>query len=286
MRKISVIDVRFGAAGKIEGAEEGARRLKEGIKYEGWVEDGGTIIPQNPPGDRGRLHNLGQMEEVTNRLRDKSFKVFEDGNVQFILGGDHSCALGVMAAGCEYFGSDSYGILYVDAHGDINTPWTSNTGNIHGMCLATLMGIGDPEMTGLVREKVLPRNVLLIATRSLDDGEKELIRQQGIEVIYASEIKEYGINATLQRIEDFIKERGIRHYHLSLDIDSVDPGEAPGTGVPEDHGITADDFYDIVRLAVARKEIVSADIMEFNPMLDKEGKTEAICRRATNIILA
>ena len=286
MRKISVIDVRFGAAGKIEGAEEGARRLKEGIKYEGWVEDGGTIIPQNPPGDRGRLHNLGQMEEVTNRLRDKSFKVFEDGNVQFILGGDHSCALGVMAAGCEYFGSDSYGILYVDAHGDINTPWTSNTGNIHGMCLATLMGIGDPEMTGLVREKVLPRNVLLIATRSLDDGEKELIRQQGIEVIYASEIKEYGINATLQRIEDFIKERGIRHYHLSLDIDSVDPGEAPGTGVPEDHGITADDFYDIVRLAVARKEIVSADIMEFNPMLDKEGKTEAICRRAANIILA
>ena len=286
MRKISVIDVRFGAAGKTEGAEDGARRLKEGIKFEGWVEDGGTIVPQAPPGDKGRLHNLGQMEEVTSRLREKSFKVFEEGNVQFILGGDHSCALGVMAAGCEYFGRENYGVLYVDAHGDINTPWTSNTGNIHGMCLAALMGIGDPEMTSLVHEKALPRNVLLIATRSLDEGEKELIRQQGIEVLYAEEIRRIGIAATQQRIEDFVRERGIKHYHLSLDIDSVDPSEAPGTGVPENGGISADDFYDIVRIAVARKEIVSADIMEFNPSLDKDGKTEAICRRAANIILA
>ncbi|MBO4571594.1 MAG: arginase [Bacteroidales bacterium] len=286
MRKISVIEVRFGAAGKIEGAEEGARRLKEGIRYEGWVEDGGTIIPLAPPGDQGRLHNLGQMEEVTSRLREKAFKVFEEGNVQFILGGDHSCALGVMAAGCEFFGRKDYGILYVDAHGDINTPWTSSTGNIHGMCLATLMGVGEKEMTDLVKEKVLPENVLLIATRSLDEGEKDLIRKKGIQVIYADEIRREGIAETLRRIKGFINSRGIRHYHLSLDIDAVDPSEAPGTGVPEEKGISTQDFLDIVKWAVARREIVSADIMEFNPYLDEEGKTEAICRRASEIILA
>ncbi len=286
MRKISVIEVRFGAAGKTEGAEEGARRLKQGIKIEGWVDDGGVIIPETPPGDKGRLHNLGQMEEVTNKLREKSFDVFKEGNVQFILGGDHSCALGVMAAGCEYFGREHYGILYVDAHGDINTPATSGTGNIHGMCLAALMGIGDREMTDLVKEKALPQNILLIATRSLDEGEKELIKRKGIEVIYAEEIKRLGIANTLQRITDFIRNRDIRHFHLSLDIDSVDPSEAPGTGVPESGGIMPDDFFDIVRMAVARKEIVSADIMEFNPALDEGGKTEAICRRAANIILA
>ena len=286
MRHISVIEVRFGAAGKIDGAEEGARRLKEGIKYEGRVIDGGTIIPETPPGDRGRLHNLGQMEEVTNKLRDKALDVFRAGDVQFILGGDHSCALGVMAAGCEFFGSENYGVLYVDAHGDINTPWTSDTGNIHGMCLATLMGIGDKEMTDLVRVKALPKNVLLIATRSLDNGEKELIKKQGIDVIHAEEIRKNGIEWTLEQIEAFIKDRGIKQWHLSLDIDAVDPSEAPGTGVPEEKGITAEDFYKIARLAATRREIVSADIMEFNPSLDIDGKTEAICRKAIEIILS
>lgn len=286
MRNISVIEVRFGAAGRIDGAEEGARRLKEGIEYKGRVVDGGAIIPVTPPGDRGRLHNLGQMEEVTNKLRDKALDVFRAGDVQFILGGDHSCALGVMAAGCEFFGSENYGVLYVDAHGDINTPWTSDTGNIHGMCLATLMGIGDKEMTDLVRVKALPKNVLLIATRSLDKGEKELIKQQGIDVIYAEEIRKNGIEWTLEQIEAFIKDRGIKQWHLSLDIDAVDPSEAPGTGVPEDKGISAEDFYKIARLAAARREIVSADIMEFNPSLDIDGKTEAICRKAIEIILS
>lgn len=282
-RKIAVIGTYMGSSGKVPGADLGARRLKERIVFGGAVRDAGDIIPAVDPGTRKGLRNLDRALDVSCRLRDLAADALQTGDFVLNIGGDHACALGSIAAACAHFGPEHFGILYLDAHGDINTPETSPTGNIHGMSLGAALGYGDPELQAVAPVKALPRNVLFAGTRALDAGEQELVDREGMGVITAHDIRFFGVEATLERIWKFLWERDIRHLHFSIDIDVVDPGEAPGTGVREKRGISAEECVEIVHAVRNLDILCSADIVEFIPALDRKGRTERLLREIVEV---
>lgn len=285
-RKIAVIGTYMGSAGKVPGADLGARRLKERIAFGGSVSDAGDVIPAIDPGTRKGLRNLDRVLDVSVRLRDLAAEAFRDGSFVLNLGGDHSCALGSIAAACAAYGPEHFGILYFDAHGDINTPETSPSGNIHGMSLAAAMGLGDPELQAVATVKVLPRNVLFVGTRALDPPEEALVEEERMGVITAHDIRFLGVEPALERIWKFLSERKIRHLHFSIDIDVVDPGEAPGTGVREKRGISGEEFLEIVRAVRDMDILCSADLVEFIPALDREGRTEHLCDEVLDYLIS
>ena len=285
-RKTAVIGTYMGSAGKVPGADLGARKLKERIAFDGEVCDAGDIIPAVDPGTRKGLRNLDRVLDVSTRLRDLASEAFGTGCFVLNIAGDHSCALGSIAAACEAFGPEHFGILYLDAHGDINTPESSPSGNIHGMSLAAALGFGDPELQSVAPVKALPDHVIFVGTRALDPPEQELAEREGMGVIPAHDIREQGVEAALAQIRAFVRERGIRHLHFSIDIDVVDPGEAPGTGVREKRGISAEEFLAIVRAVRDMEILCSADLVEFIPALDREGRTEHLCHEVLDYFIS
>ena len=285
-RNTAVIGTYMGSAGRVPGADLGARRLKESIAFGGAVRDAGDIIPAVDPGTRKGLRNLDRALDVSCRLRDRAADAFRAGEFVLNVGGDHACALGSIAAACEAFGPEHFGVLYLDAHGDINTPETSPSGNIHGMSLAAALGYGDPELQAVAPVKVRPCNVLFVGTRALDPGEEALAAEERMGVITAHDIRFFGVEAALERIWKFLWERQIHHLHFSIDIDVVDPGEAPGTGVRVKHGLRAEEFLEIVHAVRGLGILRSADLVEFIPALDRKGRTELLCREVLDAFLA
>jgi len=283
---IAAIGVLMGNAGRIEGAQEGVRLMKQHIKYGENVVDAGDISPNEKTGICRGLKNLKQVACVNRQLRKRSMDESAQGRVPFTLGGDHTCALGSIAATCESYGRDHFGVIYLDAHGDLNTPETSDTGNLHGMPLAASMGFGDEELIGVAHEKAIPQHVLMLAQRNLDEGERELIAREGISLIDCDEINREGAEKILMKIRDFITEHDIRNLHFSIDIDALDGEIAPGTGVPEPNGLSLNDMFAIVKGVAEMDEMASIELVEFNPSLDIDGKTENICYQLIDTIIA
>ena len=195
--------------------------------------------------------------------------------VPIFLGGDHSISIGTVGGVSDQAPT---GLLWVDAHGDFNTPETSPSGNIHGMPLAALLGRGAPELVDLGRPgpKLSPENVVLIGIRDLDAQERLALRDSGVLVITMHDIDEHGIaemaNKALDRLE------GVDRLHVSLDLDSVDPAYAPGVGTPVPNGLTAREAHLIMEVVAQRRAINSLDVVELNPILDARNQTGLLAR--------
>ncbi len=205
--ELELIGVYFGASGLVEGAGTGARILKEEAMLSGAFLDGGDVTLDEP----AETSVLEQVIEVSELTRERSAAVLERGDVPFVIGGDHSTAFGNIAAACEHFGPEGVGVVYLDAHCDMNTPETSPTGNLHGMPMAALMGYGDPRWCAVARRRLLPENVLLLGARSIDPGERVFVREHGIKVLPVPEPVEGVEGPVLAVIDRFIEERGIRY---------------------------------------------------------------------------
>jgi arginase len=208
----------------------------------------------------------------------------DDGVFPLVIGGDHSIAIGTLAGlGAAYRARNlRWGVLWVDAHGDFNTPQTTPSGNIHGMSLAVSCGLGRKELVDLYGafRKVDPRNVALVGTRDLDPGERGTMRGAGVTVFTMTDVDRLGISETIRRIVAFFKER-VDALHVSVDMDVMDPMFAPGVGIPLPGGFSYREVLLLAEELAASGLLRSVEIVEVNPVLDVRNQT---ARMAVEII--
>jgi len=245
------------------------------------VVDNGDLVIKNMEelkvGDE-RARYLAEIARVSNHLARKVETIVERGHFPLVLGGDHSIAVGTVsgiAAACQRQGK-KLGLLWIDAHGDINTPETSPSGNIHGMPLATVLGFGVRELTdvGGVFPKVRAENVSLVGIRSLDTGEKTRLKENGLQVNTMSDIDRHGVHRVMKKALARVTD-GTDYVHVSFDLDAVDPLVAPGVGTPVKGGLSYREAHLIMELIADAGVMTSLEIVEVNPILD-QGNASAI----------
>jgi arginase len=210
------------------------------------------------------------------------------GRMPLILGGDHSLSIGSIAGVSNHFRRQSAGIgvIWLDAHGDSNTPETTPSGNIHGMSLAVSMGFGDPELTGLGGRapKVDPGKVVLIGVRDLDSGERETLKRSGATVYTIREVDERGMRDVVNEAVR-IAGAGTAGIHVSFDLDVLDPEDAPGVGTAIDGGITYREAHLAMEMLAESAKVVSVDLVEVNPILDTRNQTALLAVELTQSLL-
>ena len=246
------------------------------------VIDGGDLDIKNmeeiPIGNRHARY-LGEIARASGLLSMAVERIIERRRFPLILGGDHSIAIGTIsgvAAHCRKK-KKRLGLLWVDAHSDIHVPKTSPSGNIHGMPLAALFGLGPKELSGVggPGSKLDPSRVALVGIRSLEDGERKHLAELGIRVYTMSEIDRDGIHAVmsdaLARVTD-----GTDCLHVSFDLDAVDPTLAPGVGTPVKGGLDYREAHTIMELIAASKRMTSLEVVEVNPILDERNRSAAL----------
>jgi arginase len=221
------------------------------------------------PGDpRAKFDDL--IETACAELRGRVSNIAGAGNFPLVLGGDHSIAMGSVAGLLDVWGD--VGVLWIDAHGDINTPETSPSGNVHGMPVAVLLGkAGLGARLGWGARRIKPERLVLFGTRTLDPGERLIIRDLGVRMFTMSEIDQRGVTACLDEAVERLGGPG--GIHISFDIDAVDPLEAPGVGTPWPGGLTYREAHLAMELLADTGQVSSMEVVEVNPIHDHENRT-------------
>lgn len=232
-----------------------------------------------------KLKYLNEVVTANNGLAAKVLNAFENNTLPFIIGGDHSLSLGSIAGASKFLGND-LAVIWIDAHGDINTHETSPSGNIHGMPLAASMGIGYEKLTSIFFNdvKIKPENVFILACRDLDDGEVELIENLNMNVWTNEDINNRGTDVVINELLSLIKEKNIKDIHLSYDIDCLDPEYVPGTGTPVSDGLSFNESKVLLESIFSTSLVRSIDFVEYNPDLDKNNKTIETCIELLKLI--
>jgi arginase len=221
------------------------------------------------------LRNLDLVAEKSELLAEKVDAAVQSGAFPLVLGGDHSVAIGTLAGVSKHY--KNLGVIWYDAHGDLNTAETSPSGNIHGMPLAASLGLGHRLLTDLggYCPKVKPENVVIIGARALDDGEKDLIKEIGIKVYTMHEIDRMGMAKVMEETIAYLKEK-TDGVHLSLDLDGLDPSDCPGVGTPVIGGISYRESHLAMEMLEEARIITSAEFVEVNPILDEKNGTATV----------
>ena len=232
-----------------------------------------------------QLKYLTQVVDANNGLASKVLEALQNDTFPLIIGGDHSLAMGSIAGASKHFGNN-LAVIWIDAHGDINTHDTSPSGNIHGMPLAASMGYGYEKLTSIFfnEVKIKPENVFILACRDLDKGEIELINELKMNVWTTEQINKEGTSKVINDLLTLIKEKNIKNIHLSYDIDCLDPDYVPGTGTPVNDGLTYSQSKELLEAILGTNLVKSMDFVEYNPMLDKNNKTKETCFELLNLI--
>jgi arginase len=236
------------------------------------VYDEGNVPVPNPEeevgeGSGGRLPII---TAVCQNIYERSRTYLAGGDFAIFLGGDHSISIGTVAAAAK---EEPVGLIWVDAHGDFNTPETSPSGNIHGMPVAVLAGEGPEPLVnlGYPGAKVHPTHIVQIGIRDLDPGEQQRLKRSGIHVFTMPHLDELGVAAVARQALDRLRHVG--RIHVSLDMDSLDPGEAPGVGTPVRGGLTYREAHLLMEILGDSGRVQSLDIVEINPILDDQNQT-------------
>ncbi|WP_313805255.1 arginase [Cytobacillus sp.] len=254
------------------GINERLKKLFDEVHDQGDIAIGRPEVEVDP---ESNLRNLHLIAEKTEMLAKEVDKAIEKGSFPLVLGGDHSIAIGTLAGVAKHY--NNLGVIWYDAHGDLNTAETSPTGNIHGMPLAVSLGMGHPLLTnvGGYAPKIKPENIVIIGARSLDEGERELIKEQGIKVYTMHEIDRIGMTKVMEEAIAYLKGR-TDGVHLSLDLDGLDPNDAPGVGTPVLGGISYRESHLAMEMLAESEIITSAEFVEVNPILDDKNKTATV----------
>ncbi|WP_414044007.1 arginase [Macrococcus sp. EM39E] len=258
----------------------------DAMRYAGLIERvediGHTVIDtgdiQSPKIDmkkykseQGGLRNLEEVTSFCESLYAKVDAVVQKGNYPVVIGGDHSIAMGTISGISKHY--KNLGVIWYDAHGDLNIDESSPSGNIHGMPLRALIGDGHEDLVNIggYKNKVKVENIVLIGMRDLDEGEKAYIKEVGIKTYTMAEIDRLGIQAVIEESLSYLEKcDGI---HLSLDVDALDPVETPGTGTTVPGGITYRESHFAMELLHDSEKITSFEIVEVNPLIDINNKT-------------
>lgn len=279
--KISMIGVSSDLGASTGGASLGPAAIRyanvierlTNIGYE--VKDEGDILAQKPirPADKSKkLKFLDEITRVNTELCDKVSNAMKEGRFPLVLGGDHSIAIGTIAGVLQQ--KKNLGVIWFDAHGDINTEETSPTGNIHGMPVAVSLGLGHEKLTSIGGKdaKVQVDKFVYIGCRDLDKGEREVLKNLGANVFTMHEIDRDGIvNVLNEAIE--MAGTGTDGIHVSFDMDSIDPIYVKGTGTKVPGGLTYRESNLALEMIAQTGKVVSAEFVEVNPLLDNNNDT-------------
>ena len=250
------------------GLQAGLQRLGHDVVDMGNIPV--TLAEQGEIVD-ARLKHLDQIVAMAGALVPAISQARADMRFPLVLGGDHSIALGTIAASAR---DRRLGVIWIDAHGDFNSAETTPSGNIHGMPLAASCGVGDPRLVNLVYpgRKVDPRNVALVGVRDLDDGERALLREHGVAVFTMQQIDRQGMDRVISSALEVVTH-GTDGVLASLDMDVLDPREAPGVGTPVPGGMNYREAHLTMELLAEAGCLGGLDIVEVNPILDRGNST-------------
>lgn len=216
------------------------------------------------------IKNYNAVCQMKNKLKECVNEAISEGKKVVTIGGDHSVAIGSIAGLLQIY--PNLGVIWFDAHTDINTETSSPSGNAHGMPLAALMGL----CKSAINEKeccLNPQNIFWIGVRDIDDGEWEIIRTLGIEDhVYTSEmVHKLGMNNIMAEVREKLYKNGVKYLHLSFDIDGMDPNIIPATGTPVPNGVTDTECHEFIyEIEQNMPQLVSMDFVEYNPLMDNE----------------
>jgi arginase len=252
----------------IRYAELNAHLRGLGLVVDDWG-DVGSPVPETT--EEGDLHAryLAPIMRVCEQIATKVSDATQRGHIPLVLGGDHSIAMGTLGGMAKARGPGA--ALWIDAHGDLNRPTTSPSGNVHGMPLAAALGAAGPAFESSVYPVPSLTRVALVGVRSLDQGERDLIRELDVRVFTMSEIDSLGAERVLREALTYLA--GAPFVHVSLDLDAVDPMFAPGVGTPVRGGLTYREAHLALELVAGSGLLDSLDIVEVNPILDRENET-------------
>lgn len=285
MSKVSLIGVPLDLGASRRGVDMGpsalrvtglAARIRK-LGYE--VEDTGDIdvpLPEEVETGDGHLKYGAPIAAVCKELCDRVHASLSAGSLPVTLGGDHSLAMGSISGASKFFREKGkkIGLLWFDAHGDMNTPATTETGNVHGMPLSHLLGMGNDELASIggFKGKILSSNTCLIGIRDLDEAEKKLIVESSIQVFTMKDVDRHGVSHVIDEAIDHAT-RGTEGLHVSFDVDAIDPSDARGTGTPKKGGLTYREAHLCLELIADSKLLRSMDMVEVNPILDVRNTT-------------
>ena len=256
----------------------GLRAMLDDLGYD--VHEAGTVTASGPetsePGET-RTRYLAEITGVCRRTFALVKKSLEEPSLPLVLGGDHSQSIGTVSAVAAHFAKtdESMGVIWVDAHTDMNTPETTPSGNVHGMALAVLTGQGGPEELQRIAgftPAVRPGNVCVLGAREVDDAEKEIVKESGIRVFTMAEIDERGMAVSMDEAIACVTS-GTAGFHLSFDLDAIDPMIAPGVGTPVAGGLTYREAHLVCEKAARSGKLLSLEVVELNPVRDSENRT-------------
>ena len=283
--KIRIIGVPMDLGASRRGVDMGPSALRVAglqsrLKQLGrQVEDIGNVPVRQPEeqhyGEKNAKY-LGEISETCKGLADTVRKTLDEDLMPLILGGDHSIAVGTVAGAVMHFSKQSkrIGMIWLDAHGDMNTPESSPSGNVHGMPLASIMGYGPRELTEIagIKPMVEPRNVSLVGTRELDSKERRLMKDSGVHVFTMRDIDERGMREVMAEALRFAGD-DTAGVAVSLDMDFVDPSDAPGVGTPVRGGATYREAHLALEMIADSRLMISFELVEINPVIDLHNTT-------------
>ncbi len=255
------------------------------------IEDCGDLsvmIPETQQVGAPNLRFKGPILATCRELMHSVRSTLDSGRFPLVLGGDHSIAIGSIAGVSSHFAGkrQRIGVIWFDAHGDFNTPETTPSGNIHGMSLATSLGLGDTDLVNLggFAPKLTASNTVIIGARDLDEAEKVNIQEAGITVFTMRDLDERGLRDVFEQAIK-IASNGTAGVHLSFDLDVVDPKFAPGTGTPVRGGVTYREAHLAMEMLSDHAHVVSMDLVEVNPVLDTENQTALLAVELTQSLM-
>lgn len=282
-KELSVIGVPMDLGQMRRGVDMGPSAIRyagleerlENLGYK--VSDLGDIHLANGKSMVGdeQVETVDLVADINHKLAVKVNEIMDKGDFPLILGGDHSIAMGSLAGIAKYY--ENLGVIWYDAHGDLNTFETSPSGNAHGMPLAASLGLGHSKFTNILdySPKVKPENIVLIGARALDEGEKKLVKDLHIKVYSMHEIDRLGMTRVMEETIVYLKDR-CDGVHLSLDLDGLDPSDAPGVGTPVYGGISYRESHLAMEMLAEADIITSAEFVEVNPILDEKNRTASV----------
>jgi arginase len=288
MRSAHIIGVSLDLGGNRRGVDMGPSAfriagLAERLSALGFpVVDEGDLVAPIPEvksfGDPTKKY-VREIAKLCERLYKTSLAALEKGGIPIVLGGDHSLAAGSVAATADFVRRENnpLGLIWVDAHGDMNTPSTSISGNVHGMPLAALLGSEPAELSriGGFSPKVLPEHTVLIGIRNLDEREKEIVRSSRVKVFTIKDVDRAGIAAVVEEALA-IAGTGTAGVHVSFDLDVCDPMIAPGVGTPVKGGLDYREAHMLMEIVADSGLLRALDLVEVNPILDDRNMTAVL----------
>nr|AIA14932.1 arginase [uncultured bacterium]AIA14934.1 arginase [uncultured bacterium]AIA15594.1 arginase [uncultured bacterium] len=294
-KTLGILGVPLGFAASTVGSELGPQairqqKLKERIETLGYaVKDYGDLNLRNPERRAEKGENprfLREMIAASDLICSSVSRLFKETDIPLVLGGDHSIAMATLSGVSSHFHSrnEEIGLIWFDAHGDINTPDTSLSGNLHGMPLAVLFGKGAPELTNLCgfAPKLNPKFCAHVGTRDLDLGEKRIIRELGLRCFTMNEIDRRGMNACIEDALEIVSQASAG-FSVTFDVDVLDPLDAPGSGTLVRGGISYREAHLALERVAETQKMRSFEIVEVNPTLDTNNRTSEL---AVELILS